>query len=160
MQVHSCTPPPPCHGGTDSGTHGRVGANHAQAQSVAGDGCQRDLHGYARGGSHSTHQQRGGSPAMDDRMGGATATPGPRHADLSPLQHDHAVPALGLPLPEGTRSRRLGGTCLPAPGLVRSRRGVGAGGGANPAPAPPECTMGAETAQCGLHGSRLPTPAG
>ena len=36
--------------------------------------------------------------------------------------------------------------------FVRSRRGVGAGGGANPAPTPPECAMGS--------GSRLPTPAG
>ena len=75
MPVHSGTPPPPCHGGADSGTHGRVGANHAQAQSVAGDGRQRDFHSYARGGSHSTHQQRGGSPAMDDRMGGCNYHP-------------------------------------------------------------------------------------
>ena len=50
---------------------------------------------------------------MDDRMGGATTTPGPRHTDLPPLQHNHAVPAPGLPLPEGTRSPRRGGTCLP-----------------------------------------------
>ena len=46
--------------------------------------------------------------------------------------------------------------------LVRSRRGVGAGGGANPAPTPPECTMGSETAHCRQHGngSRFPTPPG
>ena len=37
--------------------------------------------------------------------------------------------------------------------FVRSRRGVGAGGGA-------KCAMGSETDHCRQHGSRLPTPAG